>query len=94
MVVLTARSLTARKGCKEREGEGGKNEDKANGGREKESKTILFTFKDNGKCDKYKHAFSVSIIKRDCSRQFYCRETRLKTHKYTKSDPVPVALNP
>jgi hypothetical protein len=27
---------------------GGKNEDKANGGREKESKTILFSFKDNG----------------------------------------------
>jgi hypothetical protein len=74
--------------------EGGKNEDKANGGREKESKTILLTFKDNGKCDKHTHMFSISIMQRNCSRQFYCRETRLKMNKYTKSDPVPVALNP
>ena len=74
--------------------EGGKNEDKANGGREKENKTILLTFKDNGKCEKHTHTFSVSITQRNGSRQFYCRETRLKTQNYTKFDPVPVALNP
>ena len=59
-----------------------------------ESKTTLFTFKDNGKCNKHTQTYGVSIIQRNCSRQFYCRETRLKTHKYTKSDPAAVALNP
>jgi hypothetical protein len=85
MAVLTACSLTARKGWKE------------HGGREERTKTKQM----EGERSKARPHYSRSRIMANvintyvqCIRQFYCRETRLKMRKYTKCDSVPVALSP